>query len=123
MASLHEINKYFKVFLCTVIQYHVVLSFSSLSSLLLLYRITKYLGSGQFATVNKAQWITGGGDVSVAVKMLKTGSSEQEKVKFLQEAAINGQFHHLNVVRLLGVVTVGEPVCEIESMKYENMQD
>ena len=122
MASLHEINKYFKVFLCTVIQYHVVLSFSSLSSLLLLYRITKYLGSGQFATVNKAQWITGGGDVSVAVKMLKTGSSEQEKVKFLQEAAINGQFHHLNVVRLLGVVTVGEPVCEIESMKYENMR-
>lgn len=88
-----------------------------------LYRITKYLGSGQFATVNEAQWITGGGDVSVAVKMLKTGSSEQEKVKFLQEAAINGQFHHLNVVRLLGVVTVGEPVCEIESMKYENMQD
>ncbi|XP_019849351.1 PREDICTED: ephrin type-B receptor 3-like isoform X2 [Amphimedon queenslandica] len=73
-------------------------------------QITKYLGSGQFATVNKAQWITGGGDVSVAVKMLKAGSSEQEKVKFLQEAAINGQFHHLNVVRLLGVVTVGEPV-------------
>ena len=88
----------------------------------LFVRITKYLGSGQFATVNKAQWITGGGDVSVAVKMLKTGSSEQEKVKFLQEAAINGQFHHLNVVRLLGVVTVGEPVCEIESMKYENMR-
>jgi len=31
-------------------------------------------------------------------------------VKFLQEAAISGQFRHPNVVKLLGVVTVGEPV-------------
>lgn len=50
------------------------------------------------------------GEVEVAVKMLKTGASEQEKLKFLQEAAINGQFHHPNIVGLLGVVTVGEPV-------------
>ena len=73
-------------------------------------RVTQHLGSGQFATVNKAIWKTSGGDVEVAVKMLKTGASEQERIKFLQEAAINGQFHHLNIVRLLGVVTVGEPV-------------
>ena len=52
----------------------------------------------------------GGGDVEVAVKMIKEGAPKEEKIKFLQEAAINGQFHHLNVVRLLGVVTVGEPV-------------
>ena len=50
------------------------------------------------------------GEVGVAVKMLKTGACEQEKVKFLQEAAINGQFHHPNIVKLLGVVTMGEPV-------------
>ena len=36
--------------------------------------------------------------------------SEAEEVKFLQEAAINGQFHHPNVVQLCGVVTVGKPV-------------
>ena len=52
------------------------------------------------------------GETEVAVKMLKAGASETEKVKFLQEAAINGQFHHQNVVKLLGMVTVGEPVSE-----------
>ncbi len=46
----------------------------------------------------------------MAVKMLKAGSSEDDKVKFLQEAAINGQFRHINVVRLMGVVTLDEPV-------------
>ena len=35
---------------------------------------------------------------------------EVERVKFLQEAAIMGQFHHPNVITLHGVVTVGEPV-------------
>ena len=75
-----------------------------------LCRVIEYLGSGQFATVNKALWRTGGYDVEIAVKMIKTGASEVEKIKFLQEAAVNGQFHHINIVRLLGVVTVGEPV-------------
>ena len=73
-------------------------------------RITEYLGSGQFGTVNKATWISRSGETEVAVKMMKAGASETEKVRFLQEAAINGQFHHRNVVSLLGVVTVGEPV-------------
>ena len=44
------------------------------------------------------------------MKTLKTGSDENDRVKFLQEAAINGQFQHPNVVKLHGVVTVGEPV-------------
>ena len=44
------------------------------------------------------------------MKTLKPGSSEDEKVKFLQEAAINGQFKHPHVVQLLGVVIAGEPV-------------
>jgi len=48
--------------------------------------------------------------MEVAVKTLKPGSSEDEKVKFLQEAAINGQFKHPHVVQLLGVVIAGEPV-------------
>ena len=48
--------------------------------------------------------------IEVAVKTLKSNASEQELVKFLQEAAIMGQFHHPNVVKLHGMVTVGEPV-------------
>ena len=46
----------------------------------------------------------------MAIKTLKNNFDEQEKVKFLQEAAIMGQFHHRNIVKLYGMVTVGEPV-------------
>ena len=53
-----------------------------------------------------------GGKPEVAVKMLKPNSLEQDKIKFLQEAAIMGQFSHQNIVRLYGVVTLGEPVSE-----------
>ena len=51
-----------------------------------------------------------GGRVEVAVKTLKEGSGEEDRVKFLQEAAIMGQFKHPNVVTMYGVVTTGEPV-------------
>ena len=74
------------------------------------FRITKHLGSGQFGTVNKGIWQSPAGAVEVAVKILKLGSDENDRVKFLQEAAINGQFRHPNIVKLLGVITVGEPV-------------
>ena len=50
------------------------------------------------------------GAMDVAVKQLQSGASEEEKVKFLQEAAINGQFRHPNVVKLMGVITTEEPV-------------
>ena len=51
-----------------------------------------------------------GGEVEVAVKTLKEGSDKEDRVKFLQEAAIMGQFKHPNVVTMYGVVTDGEPV-------------
>ena len=68
------------------------------------------LGSGEFGTVNQGVWESPMGAMDVAVKQLQPGASEEEKVKFLQEAAINGQFRHPNVVKLMGVVTTGEPV-------------
>ena len=37
-------------------------------------------------------------------------SSEEDRVKFLQEAAIMGQFKHANIVTMYGVVKEGEPV-------------
>lgn len=46
-------------------------------------------------------------EVVVAVKSL---ASEENKVKFLQEAVIMGQFRHPNIVNLHGVVTSGVPV-------------
>ena len=48
--------------------------------------------------------------MEVAIKTLKEGVTEEDRVRFLQEAAISGQFQHRNVVQLQGVVTVGEPV-------------
>ena len=77
---------------------------------LYLCRIVEHLGAGQFGTVNKGTWQTAEKTLEIAVKMLKDGARENDKVKFLQEAAINGQFRHPNVVKLLGVVTVGSPV-------------
>ena len=50
-----------------------------------------------------------GAGVDAAVKQLKNGT-EEEKLRFLQEGAVNGQFHHPNVVKLYGMVTIGEPV-------------
>ena len=58
-------------------------------------------------------WNSPSGTRNVAIKTLKDSTADEEKVKFLQEAAINGQFHHPNVVKLYGVVTVGEPVSEV----------
>ena len=76
-------------------------------------RITGHLGWGQFATVDKGVWNSPSGTINVAIKTSKDSAAEEEKIKFLQEAPINGQFHHPNVVKLYGVVTVGEPVSEV----------
>ena len=76
-------------------------------------RLCNFLGSGQFGTVYKGVLGSGGGEVEVAVKTLKEGSGEEDRVKFLQEAAIMGQFKHHNVVTMYGVVTSGEPVSQV----------
>ena len=51
------------------------------------------------------------GSMDVAMKTL-INERKTEKVKFLQEAAIMGQFHHAEIVTLHGVVTVAEPVSD-----------
>ena len=79
---------------------------------MLIVRLTELLGTGQFGNVHQGEWTVQGskGKVDVAVKTLKEGAGREDKIKFLQEAAIMGQFSHPNVVKLYGVVTVGEPV-------------
>ena len=62
----------------------------------------------------KGVWVSPNGEVEVAVKTLNERSGEEDRVKFLQEAAIMGQFKHPNVVEMYGVVTQGEPVSSIE---------
>ena len=47
-------------------------------------RLFEQLGSGQFGNVMKGMWLLSGGSKDVAVKILKEGSSEDDKVKFIQ---------------------------------------
>ncbi|XP_019849278.1 PREDICTED: uncharacterized protein LOC109580485 isoform X2 [Amphimedon queenslandica] len=72
--------------------------------------ISSTLGEGQFGYVSKGLWTHANERHDVAVKMLKPDATDQDRVKLLQEAAIMGQFTHKNIVKLHGVVTVGEPV-------------
>ena len=83
-------------------------------------RLQEYLGSGQFGTVNRGVWSpspsSSNPGVEVAVKSLEGESTEEERVKFLQEAAIMGQFKHPNIIRIAGVITTSDPV------RYEILQ-
>ena len=71
------------------------------------------LGEGQYGTVRKGTWknqALPGFTVEAAVKTLKAGTGERDKIKFLQEAAIMAQFKHPNVITLYGVVSTREKV-------------
>ena len=73
--------------------------------------LSEKLGEGQFGEVYEAKMTTPRGTaLKVAVKLVKTGSPEEENTKLLQEAYIQGQFKHRHIVELIGVVTVVEPV-------------
>ena len=75
----------------------VFLFFLSLSFSLSL-SLGTYLGSGQFGEVYKGMWLGPKGNLDAAIKTLREDASKEDKVRFLQEAAIIGQFSHPNVV-------------------------
>ena len=83
-------------------------------------RLTELLGAGQFGKVHQGEWIAPGSKdkIDVAIKTLKEAAGKEDKVKFLQEAAIMGQFSHPNVVKLYGVVTEGEPVSVVSCISH-----
>ncbi|CAJ0937379.1 unnamed protein product [Ranitomeya imitator] len=72
-----------------------------------------FLGSGAFGEVYQgiAKDILGPGTGSqkVAVKTLKSDATDEEKVEFLKEAHLMSQFHHPNILKLLGVCLHNEP--------------
>ena len=74
------------------------------------FRLGDYLGSGQFGTVYQGAWRLPTKEVKVAVKTLNANSHLDDKVRFLQEAAMMGQFNHVNVIKLYGVVIDEQPV-------------
>ena len=71
--------------------------------------MSQRLGSGEFGVVHLGTWTDGFADpVQVAVKTLNSKCSESDRVKFLREAAIMGQFQHNYIVGLYGVVAEKE---------------
>ena len=92
--------------------------------ILLVYSVSEMLGSGEFGTVHLGMWSNGSADpVQVAVKTLNSQCSESDRVKFLREAAIMGQFEGDNIVRLYGVVTeVRDAMIVLEYMPKGDLQ-
>ncbi|RLV62877.1 hypothetical protein DV515_00018853, partial [Chloebia gouldiae] len=68
-------------------------------------RVPTFLGAGEFGEVYKGTLKRGRKEVPVAIKTLKVGYTEKQRVDFLSEATIMGQFCHHNIIRLEGVVS------------------
>ena len=90
----------------------VLRSYGNHVCILCVCRIKEHLGSGQFGVVYRGVWSGGTDEVTeVAVKSMQGGAGEEDRIKFLQEAAIMGQFKHPYILRILGYVTV-DPVSD-----------
>ena len=91
----------------------------------LVHSVLQKLGSGEFGTVNLGLWTKGSTDpVQVAVKTLNSQCSESDRVKFLREAAIMGQFEADNIVHLHGVVTeVQDAMILLEYMSKGDLRE
>ena len=73
--------------------------------------VTGSLGSGNFGSVHKAQLSLQGTTSTVAVKELHDGpDSSSGRDQLLAEATLMAQFENDNVVSLIGVVTIGNPL-------------
>lgn len=79
-------------------------------------KLLRPLGSGAFGEVHAgiAAVASGRGaeqiSTPVAVKTLRSDATTAEKSEFLKEAALMSQFHHENVVRLIGVCADTDPL-------------
>lgn len=61
---------------------------------------------GEFGEVYKGNLkLPGKKEIPVAIKTLKAGYTEKQRIDFLSEASIMGQFCHHNIIRLEGVVS------------------
>ena len=75
--------------------------------------IQSVLGKGNFGEVSKGVVNEGNGrgDMTVAIKVLhKSADAATARGQLLEEAALMAQFDHANVVKLIGVVTQGNPL-------------
>ena len=73
--------------------------------------IGEAIGDGYFATVLRGEYQPDSGHpIVVAIKRLRpTSNGHSDRVLLLQEAAVMAGLDHANIVKLIGVVTVGDP--------------
>ena len=82
------------------------------------------IGQGAFGRVFKAKaphLVPGEEQTVVAVKVLKDEASEEMQKDFEREASLMVEFHHVNIVRLLGICALGKPMCLL--FEYMNNGD
>ena len=75
--------------------------------------ITQHLGSGNFGDVSKGIFKEPSGreSIDVAIKVLHNNPNmTHSRILLLEEAATMAQFDHPNIVKLIGVVTLGNPL-------------
>lgn len=83
-----------------------------------IYRVLGEIGSGNFGCVVKCVYNKSSSTkLEAAAKTLKEKYATMDKIKFLQEAAIMGQFHHNNIVQLYGVIVEGTPVSKLRETR------
>ncbi|KAG9482724.1 hypothetical protein GDO78_011395 [Eleutherodactylus coqui] len=71
----------------------------------------KVIGAGEFGEVYKGILkLPGKKEIPVAIKTLKSGYTEKQRIDFLSEASIMGQFCHHNIIHLEGVVSKYKPM-------------
>jgi len=82
------------------------------------------LGTGEFGVVNLGTWKPSSTKVvQVAIKTLNTDSTDKDRLRFLQEAAIMCQFDHENVIKLYGVVTDAPAMIVLEYMSHGDLRN
>jgi serine/threonine protein kinase len=74
------------------------------------YRLSETIGEGQFGNVCLGVWTHREESTNVAVKTLRKKARLEDRLKFLREAAIMGQFMHPSIVKMHGVVLRDDPV-------------
>ena len=85
----------------------------------------KFSSIGAFGLVKLGKFYSTYGNSNVAVKILKQRAgikvSQNDRVKFYQEAAIMSQFDHQNVITLFGVIVGDLPCMVLEHMGRGNL--